>query len=99
MPPPVPFTRDWVGTWEASELLGIAARTIRVWVIGGRLRDTVRVGQTIFIPRAEIERVGRERREEQERRAVEPPPRQALIRRARERSLRSLARSELFEEA
>ena len=99
MPPPTPFSREWMGTWEASEVLGIAARTIRRWVLAGKLRGAARFANIMFIPRSEIERVDKEIRERELQIERFPPKTRALIKRVRERSLRSLARSDLAEGA
>lgn len=85
-----PFA-GWIGTAEAAALLNIKIFRVRQWIMIGLL-PAVRFDRYLFMRQADVEALGRRRDEERRRIESQPPPRRELIRRVRERTLRSLAK-------
>jgi predicted site-specific integrase-resolvase len=62
---------DLIPIANAADALGICTETARRWAADGRLAGAVRRGYRshLFVPRSEVERLRRQDREDQERRA------------------------------
>lgn len=89
------LSHDWVGMWEAAEILGRSYQRLCRRALKGQLPGAEKHGGHYFIPRSYVEKYRREIEEQKRLAALQPERRHTLrIRLARERSLRVLALSE-----